>query len=148
MIMNFKSTPMKIALAAAAALGLSMTAVPTVTAQARAFAPQVTVVPATNLAPTAIVRVHMTGFKPGKSVVVQQCAEVSAGVYACDNDPETETLNDKGDGSSAVRVHREFEAHLDNGDPVGTVNCNTTELGCFVSVPNSEGRTTAPIDFQ
>ncbi|MFD3441086.1 enediyne antibiotic chromoprotein [Streptomyces sp. NPDC058685] len=146
--MNFRSTPVKIALAVAAALGLSMTAVPTVTAQERALAPQVTVTPSTNLPATADVEVQVTGFEPEEAVFIQQCAQVTPGVFGCDyGRTQSMTLGEEGAGTARVTVHRVFEAHDDSGDSLGTVDCNTVESGCLIAVGNVEGGSQAAISF-
>ncbi|MFD6891143.1 hypothetical protein [Streptomyces sp. NPDC059957] len=62
---------MKVALAAAAVLGLSLTATPTVTAQTHALALHVIVTPATDLPATAQVTVTIRGFEPEEAVFLQ-----------------------------------------------------------------------------
>lgn len=145
-----RSRRAKVGLAAAAILGLSIAAGPTAMAQPQSFAPQVAVTPSTNLPATAAVTVDISGFQPESAVFTQQCAQVAPNVIGCDYD-DMQSVDLDADGAAAIEltVNRVFEAHDENGDLIGEVDCATLELdpGCFVAVGNPQEGTGAPIFF-
>ncbi|MDD9375143.1 enediyne antibiotic chromoprotein [Streptomyces sp. ZAF1911] len=145
--MNFKSTRMKVALAAGAALGLSPTATATVSAQARAT-PHVVVTPAADLPENATVTVELSGFEPESAVFVRQCAQLAPDVRGCDyTNTQSLNLDNEGYSVTAITVHRVFEAHDGNGESIGEVDCAKIKLGCTVSAGHFEAGADASISF-
>jgi len=145
---HFRSVYVQAGLAVAAALGLSIAALPPTIANARALAPLVTVTPSVDLPATADVSVDISGFTAGDAVVVQECAQVATDVYDCDSDhAEPLTLDDQGAGTTTLTVRRVFAAHDASGNPVGDIDCTTVALGCAVAVGDAQGGTGAAISF-
>ncbi|MFT7836739.1 enediyne antibiotic chromoprotein [Saccharothrix sp. BKS2] len=133
------SARVKFGLAAAAALGLSLAVVPTAVAQPQALAAKVVVSPSAALPATIDVTVDISGFKPRSAVFTQQCAQVTETVVGCDwSHTQSLILGEGGEGKTRLNVRRVFEAHDENGNPIGPVDCASVKPGCFVAVGNRQ----------
>ncbi|MFD6891144.1 neocarzinostatin apoprotein domain-containing protein [Streptomyces sp. NPDC059957] len=70
-------------------------------------------------------------------------------VFGCDYKNTTSvTLDEAGEGTAQVTVHRVFAAQDDSGIDLGEVDCAQSEQGCLVAVGNLEGGTGATTSFK
>ncbi|MER6910150.1 enediyne antibiotic chromoprotein [Streptomyces sp. NPDC000594] len=144
--MRVKNRVAKIVAGSVVALG--MTVAFQAPAVAVAAAPSVSVTPATGLADGAVVQVSGTGLQAGVTYSVGQCAEVQAGVLACNPANATVTAGADGTVNTPLKVDKRYQGVLFDDSVWGTVDCASVK--CVVGLSDSTGQGPAgvPVSFR
>jgi Neocarzinostatin family len=115
-------------------LGLVLVSLPTANATPPdAAEPSATVTPSTGLRDGEIVQLTASGLSPNTVYEVDQCGEVEAFVYAC-NEAEAFTVETDATGTvqpTPIRVRQTFEGSVDSV-PWGKVDCTVQVCGIGV----------------
>jgi hypothetical protein len=136
---NLNWNPVKLIVTSAAAAFLVVMGTPTASMADETASVEITVTPSSGLSDGQIVTVSATGFVPGETVIVGECA-VPGKQWSCDPDAgTTATADHNGTVTVTGPVHASFDGvNPADGSAAGAVDCKTVADGCWIGVASTD----------